>query len=80
MVMAFTHGPVTLELKKGGKFDLFGGNIHGEFLEIVPNEKIVQTWRYKRWPDGHFSTVTMEIIQQSDHTELKVRQTGVPAS
>lgn len=35
MVMAFTKGPVKLEPKNGGKFELFGGNIHGEFLELV---------------------------------------------
>lgn len=35
MVTAFTNGPVKLEPKKGGKFELFGGNIHGEFIELV---------------------------------------------
>lgn len=35
MVQAFTQGPAKLEVKKGGKFELFGGNIHGEFIEIV---------------------------------------------
>lgn len=35
MVQAFTQGPAKLEVKKGGKFELFGGNIHGEFLEVV---------------------------------------------
>ena len=35
MVQAFTHGPVTLEPTKGGKFEFFGGNIFGEFLELV---------------------------------------------
>lgn len=80
MAMAFTHGPVTLDATKGGKFEFFGGNIHGEFIELIPNEKIVQKWRYKKWPDGHYSTATMEIVQESDHTELKLRQTNVPAT
>lgn len=35
MVMAFTNGPVKLEAKIGGKFELFGGNIYGEFVELV---------------------------------------------
>lgn len=35
MVQAFTQGPVKLDVKKGGKFELFGGNIHGEFVEVV---------------------------------------------
>ncbi|KAK3912636.1 Activator of 90 kDa heat shock protein ATPase-like protein 1 [Frankliniella fusca] len=80
MVQAFTQGPAKLEVKKGGKFELFGGNIHGEFVEIIPEQKIVQRWRSKRWPDEHYSLVTMVIEQKDDHTSVKVTQTGVPQS
>uniref|UniRef100_A0A1B6MUF2 Activator of Hsp90 ATPase AHSA1-like N-terminal domain-containing protein n=1 Tax=Graphocephala atropunctata TaxID=36148 RepID=A0A1B6MUF2_9HEMI len=80
MVIAFTNGPVKLEPQKGGKFELFGGNIYGEFIELVDDRKIVQKWRSKRWPSEHFSTVTLEIDQKQDHTELTVTQTSVPKS
>lgn len=80
MVQAFTHGPVKLEPKKDGKFELFGGNVHGVFTELVPNKKITQQWRFKRWPAEHYSTVTFNIEQKNDHTEVKVVQTGVPQS
>ncbi|EEB14998.1 conserved hypothetical protein [Pediculus humanus corporis] len=79
LVVAFTHGPVKLDLQKGGEFELFGGYVHGKFIEIVPNLKLIQSWRLKRWPEGHYSTVTIEIRQKQDHTELEVLQTGVPA-
>nr|XP_033326795.1 activator of 90 kDa heat shock protein ATPase homolog 1 [Megalopta genalis] len=79
MVQAFTKGPVKLEPKKSGKFELFGGNIHGEFTEITPT-KIVQRWRCKQWPDGHFSEVTIAISEKNDHTEVNLTQTGVPSS
>lgn len=80
MVQAFTQGPAKLEVKKGGKFELFGGNIHGDFIELVPEQKIVQRWRSKRWPEEHYSTVTMVIEQKDDHTSVKVTQSGVPQS
>jgi activator of HSP90 ATPase len=35
MVQAFTHGPVKLEAHKDGKFELFGGNVCGIFVELV---------------------------------------------
>jgi hypothetical protein len=35
MVQAFTHGPVKLEARKDGEFELFGGNICGVFVELV---------------------------------------------
>nr|AIU47030.1 heat shock protein [Phenacoccus solenopsis] len=78
LVTAFTNGPVKMEVKEGGKFELFGGNIHGTFLELVPNKKIVQRWRTKRWPAEHYSTVTITIEQQNDDTTLNLVQTGVP--
>ncbi|KOC69144.1 Activator of 90 kDa heat shock protein ATPase like protein 1 [Habropoda laboriosa] len=79
MVQAFTKGPVKLELKEAGKFELFGGNIHGEFVEITPTT-IVQKWRCKQWPDGHYSEVTIDIFERNDHTEINLTQTGVPVS
>lgn len=45
---------------------------------MIPNKKLVQLWRYKQWPVGHFSTVTIELNQKDDHTELLLTQTGVP--
>ena len=78
MAQAFTRGPVKIEPKKDGKFELFGGNIHGDFVELSP-QKIVQRWRCKQWPAGHYSRVTMEINEMSDHTEVNVTQTGVPS-
>ncbi|XP_011306173.1 activator of 90 kDa heat shock protein ATPase homolog 1 [Fopius arisanus] len=79
MVQAFTKGPVRLEPTKNGKFELFGGNIHGEFVELSPT-KIVQKWRCKQWPEGHFSEVVLDINEKSDHTEVVLTHTGVPSS
>lgn len=64
MVTAFTRGVVKLDAVKGGKFELFGGNITGSFEELVPGKKIVQRWRYKQWPAEHYSTVTMNINEK----------------
>lgn len=79
MVQAFTKGSVKLEPKKGGKFELFGGNICGDFIDITP-AKIVQKWRCKQWPDGHYSDVTIDICEKNDHTEVSLTQVGVPIS
>lgn len=80
MVTAFTQGHVKLDPVKGGKFAMFGGNISGTFQELDPGKKIVQKWRYKQWPEGHFSTVTIVLDEKSDHTEVSVTQTGVPTA
>uniref|UniRef100_A0A336LKJ5 CSON009954 protein n=1 Tax=Culicoides sonorensis TaxID=179676 RepID=A0A336LKJ5_CULSO len=80
MVAAFTRGDVKLDSTKGGEFQLFGGNISGKFEDLIPHNKITQTWRYKQWPSGHFSHVTLELDEQEDHTELKLTQTSVPTA
>ncbi|XP_012280300.1 activator of 90 kDa heat shock protein ATPase homolog 1 [Orussus abietinus] len=79
MVEVFTKSSVKLDPKKHGKFELFGGNIHGEFVDITPT-KIVQKWRCKQWPAEHYSEVTLEVNEKSDHTEVKLTQIGVPTS
>lgn len=44
----------------------------------VPNKKIVQKWRSKRWPAEHYSTVTISIDQQNDNTVVDLVQNGIP--
>lgn len=74
----WTRGPVKLSKEVNSTFEFFGGNVSGEILELVPDKKIVQTWRLKSWPAGHFSKVTMELDQGSDSVTLKINQTGIP--
>ncbi|CAH1757475.1 2203_t:CDS:2 [Entrophospora sp. SA101] len=62
----------------GSKFNLFDGNITGTILELIPNEKIVQTWRLKSWTEDHFSTVTLRFEQSNDHTVIHLTQEGIP--
>lgn len=80
LASVFTHSPSRIDGSVGGEFVLFDGNISGKFVELVPFEKIVQTWRYKQWPEGHFSRVTLKLEQRDDHTIMKLTQTGVPAN
>ncbi|XP_065561176.1 activator of 90 kDa heat shock protein ATPase homolog 1-like [Artemia franciscana] len=80
MVQAFTRGPIKMDVEKGGKFSFFNGFVCGSFVDIVPNEKLVQKWRLKSWPDEHYSTVTFTFKDKGDSADLIVHQTGVPTS
>lgn len=80
MVDAFTYGNCTVDAVKNGKFELFGGNVNGYFTDLVPNKLIKQKWRFKTWPDGHYSDVSIEIDQKEDCTEINVKQSGIPKS
>lgn len=80
MVRAFTQNSVTkYECQQGGQFSLFGDNITGSFLDIIPVERLEMLWRFKSWPKDHFSQVTMTFVDDTDQTKLIIQQTGVPA-
>ena len=55
---AFTGGKAKISRVIGGKFSIYNGDIEGVNIELVPDKKIVQTWRYSDWPKGHYSRVT----------------------
>ncbi|KAJ3489066.1 hypothetical protein NLG97_g6069 [Lecanicillium saksenae] len=66
--------------KRGGKFELFGGNVSGEYIELEQNKKVVQKWRLAQWPASHYSTLKIEFDQNDvDHvTVMRVTWDGVP--
>lgn len=79
---AFTRAPLTVfeGAKKGGRFELFGGNVTGEYLELDEPTKIVQKWRLKQWPEGHYSTLSIKFEQNNVDgvTVMRVDWAGVP--
>jgi activator of HSP90 ATPase len=81
MIQIFTGSEAKMAVagEAGGNFELLGGNITGQFIELVPFTKIVQSWRLKSWPQGVTSTVTISIKQTKEDTKVSIVQTGVPA-
>ncbi|KAI8085204.1 activator of Hsp90 ATPase [Halteromyces radiatus] len=77
-LQAWTRGPVKMSREVGSTFELFNGNVSGKIMELIPDKKIVQSWRLSSWPAGHYSTVTFDFDQGSDSTKINVNQTGVP--
>lgn len=80
MVTAFTRGEAKIDPVRGGEFAFFGGNIQGQFKELVPEKKISQSWRLKSWPSGHYSNVDIELEQMREHTQLTLKQSGIPSA
>jgi activator of HSP90 ATPase len=75
----FTGGKAQISRKVGGKFSAFDGYSEGTNLELVPDKKIVQTWRASDWPEGHYSKVDFSLKEIPGGTRLTFTQTGVPA-
>jgi activator of HSP90 ATPase len=81
-IAAFTRAPPTVfeGARKGGKFELFGGNVSGEYVELEEPTRIVQLWRLKQWPAGHYSRLEIKFDQNDRDavTIMRVNWDGVP--
>ena len=72
---------IKIDFRVGGKYQInFKGHSvsnHGEFLEIIPNKKIVfswcQTFGADQKPD---TTVTIELFEDGNKTRLQLLHTG----
>lgn len=78
LVQAFTQGECVLESSEGGKFELFDGNVQGYFVELQPFRRIVLKWRFKSWPNDHFSDVVLNFVENIDCTVVSLFQSGIP--
>ena len=74
----FTGSECSISRKVGGKFSAYDGYIEGVNLELVPDEKIVQSWRASKWSEGHFSRATFSLNEAGKATHPTFTQTEVP--
>ncbi len=76
----FTGAKANISREVGGDFSAYDGALSGSILELVPDAKIVQTWRGsdEGWVPGHYSTATFTLEAVDGGTRLTFVQTGVP--
>lgn len=76
---AFTaNGDAKISRDSGGAFYAHGGHVSGRNIEIVPNRRIVQAWHFRDWPEGVYSLVRFELMQEGAGTRLLFDHTGIP--
>ena len=76
----FTGAKASIDREVGGSFTAYDGALSGSILELVPDTKIVQSWRGSDdgWAPGHYSTATFSLEAIDGGTRLTLVQTGVP--
>lgn len=75
---ALTQGSATISREVGGEFSQHDGQIVGRNLELVPGQRIVQTWRFYQWEPGLHSIVRFELSRDGDNTLVVMDHSGVP--
>ena len=74
----FSKSKVTITKRKGSRFTAYDGYIDGKNIELIADKKIVQYWRGKDWPKGHYSKVTFSFKKTKGGTLLTFTQESVP--
>lgn len=74
----FSGAPADIVPQAGGAFSCFGGLITGRIVELVPNQRIVQAWRFKLWPEGTYSIVLFELQPNGSGTRLSLTHDAFP--
>ena len=75
---AFSGAPAEISATEGDAFSLFGGMVTGRNLELVPAQRVVQSWRAGNWAPGIHSVVRFELVAQGTGTRLVFDHTGFP--
>ena len=74
-----TGGPADVNPSVGGKFSTFGGHIYGENLELDPFNRIVQSWRAERFPEGSSDSRLEVLLEEAEGgTKLIIRHSNIP--
>jgi len=69
-------GEVKMDANPGTKFSLWNGDIHGKNLEAIENQKLVQEWFAKDWPEP--SKVTILLNYDGDRTRIDLFHENIP--
>jgi activator of HSP90 ATPase len=75
---ALTGMPAEIDSSEGGAFTLFGGQVGGRNIELVPDQRLVQAWRPASWGPGIYSIARFELRPQGSGTVIVFDHTGFP--
>lgn len=73
-----TGSNAKIENKVGGLFSVWDGYATGKTLQLIPDKKIVQSWRTSDWDEKEISTITLELVKDIGGTKLEFSQINIP--
>jgi activator of HSP90 ATPase len=77
IIAAWGAGPAKMSAKKDEKFSLWGGEILGKNIEVIPEKKLKQEWFGGDWPEP--SILTILLKKKKGATEITLEHKNVPA-
>ena len=76
----FTGAKANISREIGSAFTAYDVALTGTILELVPDTKIVLSWRVpdESWPPEHHTKASFSLEEMNGGTRLTFVQTGVP--
>ncbi|EIE84970.1 hypothetical protein RO3G_09680 [Rhizopus delemar RA 99-880] len=65
--------------KIGSSFEFFDKNVQGVLLGLTPYKTIRQTWKLRSWPKGHYSTVTIDLLETKEGVTSMPLEENIPS-
>ncbi|HXB46829.1 MAG TPA: SRPBCC domain-containing protein [Streptosporangiaceae bacterium] len=62
----------------GEEFSAFDGHVTGRQIDMVPDQRVVQAWRFPVWEPGRYSLVRFTLETEDGGTRLVIDQDGEP--
>ena len=75
-LMIFTQSAALSEPCPQGKFQLYGGTIEGQYLNLDTPRRLEMLWRFKDWDS--YSHVTIDFEESDNEVVISLKQTEVP--
>ncbi|MCX6175094.1 MAG: SRPBCC domain-containing protein [Ignavibacteriales bacterium] len=76
---AMTGGKATASTKVGGKFTAWDGYISGKNLELIPNKRILQSWRSTEFPKDHLDSYLLVKLEKTNGgTKVTIIHSEIP--
>jgi activator of HSP90 ATPase len=75
MIEIWSGEPAVMSTEPGSEFSLWDGEITGQNIEFVQDQKIVQHWFFGEESD---SVVTIKLHPDKKGTNVEVHQTNIP--
>mgnify|MGYP001104601491 FL=1 len=78
-VSVYTQSAADVSPENGASFSLFNNSITGTNTKMVPNETIIQQWRFQDWPANHYSKLSISIEPITSGARLTLDHRGIPS-
>ena len=62
----------------GEEFSAFDGHVTGRQIDLVPDQCVVQAWRFPVWEPGRYTIVRFTLAAEDGGTRLVIDQDGEP--